>query len=49
MGLFSACALTMDCKNNRDQEIMLTMYKDEAKAFARKHSIFSVTLSLRLL
>ena len=28
---------------------MLTMYKDEVKAFARKNSLFSVTLSLRLL
>ena len=40
MDLFSACALTMVCKNNRVQEIMLTMYKDEVKAFARKNSLF---------
>ena len=40
MDLFSACALTMVCKNNRVQEIMLTMYKDELKAFARKNSLF---------
>ena len=49
MDIFTACALTMVCKNNRVQEIMLTMYKDEVKAFARKNSLFSVALSLRRL
>ena len=40
MDLATACALTMCCRNNRVQEIMLTMYKDEVKAFARNNSLF---------
>ena len=40
MDLATACALTMCCRNNRVQEIMLTMYKDEAKTFARNNSLF---------
>ena len=39
MDLFTACALKLVCKNNRVQEIMLTMYKDEVKAFARNSSL----------
>ena len=40
MDLATACALTMTCKNNRIQEIMLTMFKDEVRAFARKSLLF---------
>ena len=40
MDLASACALKTTCKNNRVQEIMLTMYKDEVKTFARNNSLF---------
>ena len=40
MDLAAACALTMCCRNNRVQEIMLTMYKDEVKTFARNNSLF---------
>ena len=40
MDLSTACALKMVCKSNRVQEIMLTMYKDEVRAFARKNLLF---------
>ena len=36
MDLSAACTLKMACQNNRIQEIMLTMYKDDVKEFARK-------------
>ena len=40
MDLSTACALQPVCKSNRVQEVMLTMYNDEAKAFGRNSSLF---------
>ena len=38
MDLRSAGALLLACKSNAVQQLMLTCYKEEAKAFARTHS-----------
>ena len=41
MDLSSARALMLACKSNAAQHIMLTCYKEEAKAFAQTNELFS--------
>ena len=40
MDLSTARALKIVCKNNRVQEVMLTLFKEEVKTFGRNSSIF---------
>ena len=40
MDLSTARALKIVCKNNRVQEVMLTLFKEEATTFGRDSSIF---------
>ena len=40
MLLSTARTLTIVCKNNRAQEVMLTLFEEEVKTFGRSSSIF---------